>query len=90
MDLLEKYHIDRETITAVSIYLDDNVPDYMYDITRIGSVIIDTVTNQFYINELVTNDEFRDEEIPDGKSAIQQIEEFVNENLGLTIAQVIE
>lgn len=90
MNLLEKHGIDRENITAVSIYLDDNVPDYMDGITRIGSVLIDTETNQFYINELVNNDEFRDEEIPGGKSAIQQIEEFVNEKLGLTTAQVIE
>lgn len=81
MDLLEKYGININDIESVSIYLDDNVPDYMEGILRIGSVIISTNEEEFDIQELVDNSEFRSK---------RSIENFVNKILGTIIANVIE
>lgn len=81
MDLLEKYGIDRGSIETINIYLDDNVPDYMDGVLRIGSVIVSTNKDDFDIQEFVNNDEFRSE---------KDIIKFVNRILGTTIADVVE
>lgn len=81
MNLLEKYEIDRADIESIDIFLDDNVPEYMCGVLRIGSVIIHTGSSEFDIQEFVDNYEFRSE---------NEIENYVNKELGTTIATVIE
>lgn len=81
MDLLEKYGINREAIETIEIYLDDNVPEYMDGVLRIGSVIVSTNKDDFDIQEFVDNDEFRSQ---------KAIVEHVNSTLGTTIAEIIE
>lgn len=80
MDLLEKYGIDKDEIESINIYLDDNVPECMEGILRIGSVIVSTGNQDFDIQEFVDNAEFRSE---------RAIENFVNRILGTKIAHVI-
>ena len=81
MDLLKKYSINKDDIESVSIFLDDNVPDYMDGRLRIGSVKISTNKKEIYINELVDNSEFTD---------YLSIENFVNKSLETNIATIIE
>ena len=48
-----------KTISSVSIYLDDNVPDYMVDIIRVGSCIIDYSDGTSFDNQdVVDNTEY--------------------------------
>ena len=80
MGLLNKYGININSIESINIYLDDNVPECMDGVLRIGSVIISTITNQeFDIQEFVDNSEFYSE---------KAIENFVNKTLGTSIATV--
>ncbi len=81
MDLLKKYSINKDDIESISIFLDDNVPDYMDGRLRIGSVKISTNKKEIYINELVDNSEFTD---------YLSIENFVNKSLETNIATIIE
>lgn len=82
MGLLNKYGIHINSIESINIYLDDNVPEYMNGVLRIGSVIISTINNQeFDIQELVDNKDFHSE---------KAIENFVDKMLGTAIATVIE
>lgn len=82
MNLLNNYGININSIESISIYLDDNVPEYMEGVLRIGSVKISTNNNQeFDIQEFVDNSEFHSE---------KAIENFVNKTLGTSIATVIE
>lgn len=81
MGLLNKYGININSIESINIYLDDNVPECMDGVLRIGSVIISTINNQeFDIQEFVDNSEFYSE---------KAIENFVNKTLGTSIATVI-
>ena len=80
MNLLEKYEIDINDIESIEIFLDDNVPECMDGVLRVGSVIVTTVNEEFDIQEFVNNDEFRSE---------KAIENYVNKGLGTTIATVI-
>lgn len=81
MDLLKKYSINKDDIESISIFLDDNVPDYMDGRLRIGSVKISTNKKEIYINELVDNSEFTD---------YLSIENFVNKSLETNIETIIE
>ena len=81
MDLLKEYSINKDDIESISIFLDDNVPDYMDGRLRIGSVKISTNKKEIYINELVDNSEFTD---------YLSIENFVNKSLETNIATIIE
>lgn len=48
-----------KTISSVSIYLDDNVPDYMDGIIRVGSCIIDYSDGTSFDNQdVVDNTEY--------------------------------
>lgn len=68
-------------ITAVEIYLDDNIPECMDGIMRIGSVKIHANDNVYDYDDLVDNTEFYSE---------KEIEEYVNKHLGIDFAEVIE
>ena len=81
MYLLKKYSINKNDIESISIFLDDNVPDYMDGRLRIGSVKISTNKKEIYINELVDNSEFTD---------YLSIENFVNKSLETNIETIIE
>lgn len=81
MNLLDKYRINENEIESVKIYLDDDVPEYMDGILRIGSVLVETEDEEFDIQEFVDNTEFRSEE---------EIEKFVDKKLGISFSQVIE
>ena len=52
-----------KTISSVSIYLDDNVPDYMDGIIRVGSCIIDYSDGTSFDNQdVVDNTEYHSDD----------------------------
>ena len=69
-------------IKRVVVYLDDDVPDYMVGIIRIGSVIsYDENDNDKNHQDLVDNTEFFDE---------NEIKSFVKERLNIDSTEIIE
>lgn len=69
-------------IKRVVVYLDDDVPDYMDGIIRIGSVIsYDENDNDKNHQDLVDNTEFFDE---------NEIKIFVKERLNIDSTEIIE
>ena len=69
-------------IKRVVVYLDDDVPDYMDGIIRIGSVIsYDENDNDKNHQDLVDNTEFFDE---------NEIKSFVKERLNIDSTEIIE
>ena len=69
-------------IKRVVVYLDDDVPDYMVGIIRIGSVIsYDENDNYKNHQDLVDNTEFFDE---------NEIKSFVKERLNIDSTEIIE
>lgn len=69
-------------IKRVVVYLDDDVPDYMDGIIRIGSVIsYDENDNDKNHQDLVDNTEFFNE---------NEIKSFVKERLNIDSTEIIE